>query len=114
MYPAGKIKTVPISTCGGYRFLFSGSADEMVQIHHIARTTESFRSSSSSGSSSSAGGGIVSLRCLHGARGSGIVRVACLQETPLAFAQVRKVESAWCSACDVSLEGGGQIIGVLK
>lgn len=56
----------------------------MIHIHHIAGDTEGFGSSSSSSSNN----GTVSLRCLHGARGSGIVRVACLQETPLAFAQV--------------------------
>lgn len=35
------------------------------------------------------GGGGTTVRCLHDARGSGIVRVACLQSTPLAFAEVR-------------------------
>lgn len=39
------------------------------------------------------GGGVrwscTALRCLHDARGSGIVRVNCLNQTPLTFVEVR-------------------------
>lgn len=73
----------------GGRFIFSGSDDEMVHIHDIAGL----------GGRSSAVGRVVGvageagtvnppLRCLHDARGSEIARVVCLQETPLAFAEV--------------------------
>lgn len=57
-----------------YRYLFSGSDDEMVHIHDIRSQRNS---------------GATLVRCLHDARGSGIVRVACLQETPLALAEVK-------------------------
>lgn len=57
-----------------YRYVFSGSDDEMVHIYDICSQRNS---------------GATLVRCLHDARGSGIVRVACLQETPLAFAEVK-------------------------
>lgn len=66
-----KCNVCPVSLLD--RFLFSGSDDEMVHIHYIKNGD----------------GGGTTVRCLHDARGSGIVRVACLQSTPLAFAEVR-------------------------
>ena len=67
---------------GGFRFLVSGSVDEMLQIHHITVGR------GGGGGEGCCPGGTPRLRCLHDARGSGIVRVACFQEVPLAFAEV--------------------------
>lgn len=55
------------------RFLFTGSDDEMVHIHDIKNGD----------------GGGTTVIFLHDTCGSGIIHVACLQSTPLAFAEVR-------------------------
>lgn len=68
------------------RFLVSGSDDEMLHIHDLAALPGVQRG----GGGERGGSGVPCLRCLHDARGSGIVRVACLQQTPLAFAEVNK------------------------
>lgn len=64
------------------RFLVSGSADEMLQIHHITAAA------TGGGGAGYCNGGTPRLRCLHDARGGEMVRIACLREAPLAFAEV--------------------------
>ncbi|CAM9626535.1 unnamed protein product [Ectocarpus fasciculatus] len=65
----------------GKRFLVSGSDDEMVQIHHFTVADPK------AGGDRCCVGGTPRLRCLHDARGSGIVQLACFREMPLAVAE---------------------------
>lgn len=64
------------------RFVVSGSDDEMIQIHHVSVAA------ATGGGGASCAGGTPRLRCLHYARGSGIVRIECLHDTPLMLAEV--------------------------
>ncbi|CAM9561233.1 unnamed protein product [Ectocarpus sp. 4 AP-2014] len=66
----------------GKRFLVSGSDDEMIQIHHFTVADPT-----GAGGDRCCVGGTPRLRCLHDARGSGIVRLACFREMPLAVAE---------------------------
>ncbi|CAN0455237.1 unnamed protein product, partial [Ectocarpus sp. 12 AP-2014] len=66
----------------GKRFLVSGSDDEMIQIHHLTVADPT-----GAGGDRCCVGGTPRLRCLHDARGSGIVRLACFREIPLAVAE---------------------------
>ncbi|CBJ32465.1 hypothetical protein Esi_0341_0015 [Ectocarpus siliculosus] len=66
----------------GKRFLVSGSDDEMIQIHHLTVADPT-----GAGGDRRCVGGTPRLRCLHDARGSGIVRLACFREMPLAVAE---------------------------
>ncbi|CAN0181465.1 unnamed protein product [Scytosiphon promiscuus] len=72
----------------GKRFVVSGSDDEMIQIHHVSVRAAAGGDAGGGGSRVvCCAGGTPRLRCLHYARGSGIVRVECLQEIPLMFAE---------------------------
>lgn len=64
------------------RFLVSGSDDEMIHIHDITVSMISPAGRTEREHEAAP------LRCLHDARGSGIVRVACLNESPLTLAEV--------------------------
>ncbi|CAB1115849.1 unnamed protein product [Ectocarpus sp. CCAP 1310/34] len=66
----------------GKKFLVSGSDDEMIQVHHFTVADPT-----GAGGDRCCVGGTPRLRCLHDARGSGIVRLACFREMPLAVAE---------------------------
>lgn len=82
-----------MASCRGFghqRFLVSGSADEMLQIHHVSIAAGADAAGGDGGGRGRCcTGGTPRLRCLHDARGSGIVRVACLRAAPLVFAEVK-------------------------
>lgn len=75
----------------------------MLQIHHVSIAGAGAGTGAGAGAAAVAAvgdgggrgrgtcctGGTPRLRCLHDARGSGIVRVACFREAPLAFAEVK-------------------------
>lgn len=58
----------------------------MLQIHHLS-------AAEAGGGGGCGAGGTPRLRCLYDARGSGIVRVTCLREAPLVFAEVSMTQS---------------------
>lgn len=67
-------------------FLVSGSDDKMIQIHHFTVADPT-----GADGDRCCVGGTPRLRCLHDARGNGIVRLACFREMPLAVAEVMNV-----------------------